>query len=1067
MSKETVALPAAQSSQLSQLELRDRAVAILEDISRLDSGSAGDAERIDSQMEEQMRRFEALVEEYQQQRNFGGYYGNATTTSSKVAARLGSWEKQKAIARLGNALRSSDLILGDAGVNRELAGASIGLSDADTPAQRVPQLERAGDWTTASLEREISGADGIRREVSFALYTSSPTPHELPHADPLSDTERKLQKSFTPEQLVSGEVYDMPLTRKEKIRGLCILLTALFAVLLMIIWKPHQLPEGLHTSKLENYNVFITSPLYALSADETLTIALHSKTQVADLRMYVAPGAGSIKWEVFRADFKLVYDTTTNTMNNNVLHSGGVKYWYQKDGDQAMRTALYGVTANNSRSILHEGVLSLSTNEEVEFFKTLGDLDTDGVMIGSGGGSASSSGTSNLPLFAEIHYLPPSPRELTEREADETRVSLVRTTKRRTRRRTTKASGLFRSTGVEDDVFTSRGGLRMLSDSSSEHRIAGFKVQVVEFEWLGHGRLWLAAVLFLVTFGFILAEVVHRVYVTLIGATVGLFLVTLTHEQIHLPEVVAMIDFGTLLLLFSMMVNVNFLAQTGFFQWASVQIVRLSSKPVADEGSSTTDVKANEVKNIAPPSIQAGASIPSSGADASVADAYDGVDEGRTRNDDLLIGASPSANKNTRAIEGDHQTADDGGSKQAVRSLDEVALALDPVRQKTGEAPSNFALPASVSSASATPGMLVDCNLTRVFFLLANITGVLSAFLDNVTVVMLMGPLTIQLARTFGRNPKPFYLSQVICATVGGTATLIGDPPNIVIGSMMDIGFADFIIYNTPLIVILLPLSSYLLYRQFRTEVAGTARIDLSLLTRDNRITDRYMLLQVGAVFAAVCFGLFLSPLHGQEVAWFTFLGMLFLCLLLSHHEIHHVLESVEWDVLLFFASLFVLVECLGEMGLIRLVGDAMADVIRGMPADARFPVGMLLFLWVSSMGSAFLESLPYTTTMCYLLKAMHVEEDSLGISVGNFSYALSVGACVGGIGSIMGSSANLVAMGISQRYMPADAPANHRIQGRDYLRHGFPPLVVLTLVTSLYHYLVFSVITDGSVPSS
>eukprot|EP00392_Amoebophrya_sp_AT5.2_P017170 g17493.t1 len=217
------------------------------------------------------------------------------------------------------------------------------------------------------------------------------------------------------------------------------------------------------------------------------------------------------------------------------------------------------------------------------------------------------------------------------------------------------------------------------------------------------------------------------------------------------------------------------------------------------------------------------------------------------------------------------------------------------------------------------------------------------------------------------------------------------------------------------------------------------------------------MLLKVSAVFAGICLALFLSPVHGQEAA--CFLGMLLLCFLLTSHEVHHVLEAVEWDVLLFFASLFVLVESLAELGLIRMVGDLIGQVIRNIDGANRLSVAMVLILWVSSMGSAFLESLPYTTTMCYLLLALQTQEEELGIEVHKLSYALSVGACVGGIGSIMGSSANLVAMGICERYLPKDAPVGHRIQGRDFLRYGFPTLCVLTAVATLYQWLVFCVV--------
>jgi P protein len=176
-------------------------------------------------------------------------------------------------------------------------------------------------------------------------------------------------------------------------------------------------------------------------------------------------------------------------------------------------------------------------------------------------------------------------------------------------------------------------------------------------------------------------------------------------------------------------------------------------------------------------------------------------------------------------------------------------------------------------------------------------------------------------------------------------------------------------------------------------------------------------------------------------------------CLMVSHHDIRHLLEAVEWDTLLFFACLFIIVEGLVELGLIRAIGSGLTSIIASAPLENRLAVGCLLFLWVSSLGSAFFESLPYTATMAAVLNNMRMNE-GLGISVQPFTWALSVGACVGGIGSIMGSSANLVALAVSHRYSPDEA-----IEGHHFLKYGLPLLVLLTLITSLWQYVMFSVL--------
>ncbi|EER14713.1 pink-eyed dilution protein, putative [Perkinsus marinus ATCC 50983] len=246
--------------------------------------------------------------------------------------------------------------------------------------------------------------------------------------------------------------------------------------------------------------------------------------------------------------------------------------------------------------------------------------------------------------------------------------------------------------------------------------------------------------------------------------------------------------------------------------------------------------------------------------------------------------------------------------------------------------------------------ILARGRVTLLFFLLTMSTGILSAFLDNVTTVMLVGPVTISLCKEIKRSPVPFYFSESILAVIGGTATLIGDPANVIIGSKLDVSFTDFIVVV----------------------------LDEERIKRENIIHDK-----------------------------------------VNRYLVTTLLEGVEWDTLIFFASLFVLVEAVNELGLIRALGDLITNIITSIPLPHRLWVSQLLILWISAIGSAFLENLPYTTTVAYILINLRGKAD-LGIPVTSLSYALSVGACIGGIGSIMGSSANLVCVAISQRYSTA-----------------------------------------------
>lgn len=343
-----------------------------------------------------------------------------------------------------------------------------------------------------------------------------------------------------------------------------------------------------------------------------------------------------------------------------------------------------------------------------------------------------------------------------------------------------------------------------------------------------------------------------------------------------------------------------------------------------------------------------------------------------------------------------------------------------------------------------------------VFFLLSIVTGLLSAFLDNVTTVMLMGPLTLSLANQIGMDGKLVYLSQTISATIGGTATLIGDPPNVVIGSQLDIGFTPFLTHNGVYVVITLVAMTAMNYYRMKGRLVSSGGVknpDFKKLLATNRITDPRSFLFALVAFVGIIMGLLLMPIHKAEPSWFLFVGMLVASMFVSPHGLRSLLGAVEWDTLLFFASLFVLVESVSELGLIRALGDVVESIIRSAPEGARLEVAIVLFVWFSALGSAFLESLPFTTTITFLIKDL--QRQDLGIDTDALIWSLSIGACVGGAGSIMGSSANLVAIGISERYLPKNA-----IKSADFLRYGLPTVMASMVFATGYLILIFRLIS-------
>jgi Na+/H+ antiporter NhaD/arsenite permease-like protein len=353
-------------------------------------------------------------------------------------------------------------------------------------------------------------------------------------------------------------------------------------------------------------------------------------------------------------------------------------------------------------------------------------------------------------------------------------------------------------------------------------------------------------------------------------------------------------------------------------------------------------------------------------------------------------------------------------------------------------------------------------DIKKLFYYLTVGTGVLSMFLDNVTTVMLFGPVTISIAKEIGKSPVPFYLAETICATVGGTATLIGDPPNVVIGNKLKLGFVEMIGVNGPLVIVLLFTSSWLLSRRFPDDVQGMAEIDKDALAEENPITDPEKFKVVGIVFLGIIVALFTHPIHHKEAAWFMIVGEFILCIFLLTHKYHDASSAVEYDTLLFFAMLFVLVECLAELGVIRTIADGIVFCITLVPKEYQPLLAQELILIVSCYGSAFLESLPYTATMCGILQDMATRPELSHISVKGLAYALSVGACVGGIGSIMGSSANLVCISISERYSGDGTP---KVEGSMFLQHGLPVLCVLTVIAAVYQYFFFIFFADYTLP--
>jgi len=335
--------------------------------------------------------------------------------------------------------------------------------------------------------------------------------------------------------------------------------------------------------------------------------------------------------------------------------------------------------------------------------------------------------------------------------------------------------------------------------------------------------------------------------------------------------------------------------------------------------------------------------------------------------------------------------------------------------------------------------------------------GALSAFLDNVTTMLLYAPVTVELAAILGLDPIPLLVSEVIFSNIGGTSTMIGDPPNIIIGNLLsqDVSFTDFIVNLMPCIVLCVWPSIMFLkyyYKDFLNEPLKP--FDIVELKKKYEISNPVLLSKAGVVLGAVLLLFFLHPLHHVDTAWVAVVGALGLMIVSTPHELHHVFTQVEWDTLLFFAALFVMIEAMAVMGLIRAIGDTVALVISAAPEEARLRVALVLILWVSAIVSGFLDNIPYTATLVPVIKILS-EHPDLNLPLAPLVWALSLGACLGGNMTLVGASANLVTVGAAEQ-------AGFRISFAQFMKVGAPVTFITVGISTIYCLLLYDLMGVG-----
>jgi Na+/H+ antiporter NhaD/arsenite permease-like protein len=325
----------------------------------------------------------------------------------------------------------------------------------------------------------------------------------------------------------------------------------------------------------------------------------------------------------------------------------------------------------------------------------------------------------------------------------------------------------------------------------------------------------------------------------------------------------------------------------------------------------------------------------------------------------------------------------------------------------------------------------------RLLVLISLITAIGSAFLDNVTTVVLMTPVTFFIAQRLGADPTPFLISEILASNIGGTATLIGDPPNIIIGSRLGKDFGDFLINAAPVAVVALVV--YLVFARwlFRRELAGAVTAlepaDIERLVRaERRIEDPHLMRLGLAVLVATVVGFLLARPLGLEGATIALAGAVVL-VILAKEDVHEVLKGVEWSTLLFFVGLFILVGAVVKTGLISDLAKQALAVSGG-----RSDIAAMIVLWMSAVLSAVVDNIPYTITMVPL-----VQELGQTIDIEPLIWALVLGADFGGNATVVGASANVVVSSMSQAQ-------GHPISFRGFLRYGVPATLLTMLVATL-----------------
>lgn len=329
----------------------------------------------------------------------------------------------------------------------------------------------------------------------------------------------------------------------------------------------------------------------------------------------------------------------------------------------------------------------------------------------------------------------------------------------------------------------------------------------------------------------------------------------------------------------------------------------------------------------------------------------------------------------------------------------------------------------------------------KVLFALGIFTAVVSAFLDNVTTVILIMPITFAIAKKLDIDPIPYLLTEIFASNIGGTATLIGDPPNIIIGSAGNLSFMDFVKELTPVVAIILLVVVVALALLFKKKLVASPEkmAEVANIDNSNTITNKNLMLRSTIVLALVILGFMTHDITHLETCVVAMLGA---SVLLLFEKPTEILRDVEWNTIFFFIGLFIIIGGLEASGGIKLMAEWILKVTQGSQTATS-----MLILWASGIISGIIDNIPYTATMAPML--VEIQKTMGETYTYPLWWALSLGACLGGNMTIIGAAANVI---VSENASKEGYP----ISFMRFLKYGVCIVTISLIISTAYVYLRF-----------